>query len=232
MRRGRLPPGGHRSVEVRSGEQLGVPVYDEGTEADPVDIAKHGVDWAREKGRDVLIMDTAGRLHIDERLMDELVRIRAAVKPHNILLVLDAMTGQDAVNVAEQFQERVKFDGVILTKLDGDARGGAALSVRAVTGKPIKFASTGEKLDSLSTSIPTAWRRASSAWATCSPWSRKPSARSTRRRRGSWSNGCARQFTFEDFLEQMQQVRKMGSISGLLGMIPGMPREAEGDAGG
>ena len=127
------------------GEQLGVPVYDEGTGADPVDIAKHGVDWARTKGRDVLIIDTAGRLHIDEKLMDELVRIRHTVKPHNILLVLDAMTGQDAVNVALQFQERVQFDGVILTKMDGDARGGAALSVRAVTGKPIKFASSGRE---------------------------------------------------------------------------------------
>jgi len=129
------------------GAQLGVPVYDEGDKADPVDIAKHGVAWAQEKGRDVLIVDTAGRLHIDEKLMEELVRIRNTVKPHNVLLVLDAMTGQDAVNVALQFQERVQFDGVILTKMDGDARGGAALSVRAVTGKPVKFASAGEKLD-------------------------------------------------------------------------------------
>jgi len=126
-----------------------VPVYDEGTRR-PIRSTSPstGSSGARAKGRDVLIVDTAGRLHIDEKLMHELVRIRNTVKPHNILLVLDAMTGQDAVNVAQQFQEQVQFDGVILTKLDGDARGGAALSVRAVTGKPIKFASSGEKLDS------------------------------------------------------------------------------------
>jgi signal recognition particle subunit SRP54 len=112
-----------------------------------VDIAEWGVRQARQQGRDVVIIDTAGRLHVDVELMDELVRIRDATKPHNVLLVLDAMTGQDAVNVAQTFQERVQFDGLILTKLDGDARGGAALSVRAVTGVPIKFASVGEKLD-------------------------------------------------------------------------------------
>ncbi len=131
------------------GKSLQVPVYDRGTEADPVETAVWGIEQAKAQGRDVVIVDTAGRLHIDEQLMDELVRIKKATKPHNVLLVLDSMTGQDAVNVAEQFAEAVDYDGVILTKLDGDARGGAALAVRAVTGKPIKFVSVGEKLDQL-----------------------------------------------------------------------------------
>ncbi len=124
-------------------------MFDRGTDADPVETAVWGIEQAKAQGRDVVIVDTAGRLHIDENLMDELVRMKAAMKPHNVLLVLDSMTGQDAVNVAEQFAEAVDYDGVILTKLDGDARGGAALAVRAVTGKPIKFVSVGEKLDQL-----------------------------------------------------------------------------------
>src|SRR5205823_393660 len=132
---------------VKLGAQLAVDVYERGTDADPVEIAT----WARERaiseGKDVLIVDTSGRLHIDQELMAELANIKRAVKPHDVLLVVDAMTGQDAVNVAEHFVETVQFDGVVMTKLDGDARGGAALSVKAVTGKPILFASTGEKLD-------------------------------------------------------------------------------------
>jgi signal recognition particle subunit SRP54 len=206
------------------GQQLGVPVYDEGTKADPVDIAKHGVEWAREKGRDVLIVDTAGRLHIDERLMEELVRIRNTVKPHNILLVLDAMTGQDAVNVALQFQERVQFDGVILTKMDGDARGGAALSVRAVTGKPIKFASSGEKLDNFEYFHPD--RVASRILGMGDVLSLIEKAERTideKKARELEQKLRKSTFTFDDFLEQIQQVRKMGSISSLLGMIPGIP---------
>src|SRR5712691_2686639 len=129
------------------GRSLQVPVYERGVDADPVETAAWGVEQARAQGRDVVIVDTAGRLHIDEELMDELVRIKGAVKPHNVLLVVDAMTGQDAVNVAQRFAEVANFDGVVLTKLDGDARGGAALSVKAITGKPILYASTGEKLD-------------------------------------------------------------------------------------
>jgi signal recognition particle subunit SRP54 len=206
------------------GQQLGVPVYDEGTKADPVDIAKHGVEWAREKGRDVLIVDTAGRLHIDEKLMEELVRIRNTVKPHNILLVLDAMTGQDAVNVALQFQERVQFDGVILTKMDGDARGGAALSVRAVTGKPIKFASSGEKLDNFEYFHPD--RVASRILGMGDVLSLIEKAERTideKKARELEQKLRKSTFTFDDFLEQIQQVRKMGSISSLLGMIPGIP---------
>ncbi len=132
---------------VKVGAQAGATVYEQGTERDPVDIATWALERAREEGKDVLIVDTSGRLHVDEELMAELVRIRDAVKPHDVLLVVDAMTGQDAVNVAERFAEAVQFDGVVMSKLDGDARGGAALSVKAVTGKPILFASTGEKLE-------------------------------------------------------------------------------------
>uniref|UniRef100_UPI0035665787 signal recognition particle protein n=1 Tax=Paraconexibacter sp. TaxID=2949640 RepID=UPI0035665787 len=132
---------------VKVGGQVGATVYEQGTDANPVDIARWALDRAKQDGKDVLIVDTAGRLHVDADLMQELKDIRAAVKPHTILLVVDAMTGQDAVNVAEQFGEAVSFDGVVMSKLDGDARGGAALSVKAVTGKPILFASTGEKLD-------------------------------------------------------------------------------------
>src|ERR671924_922873 len=134
---------------VKLGAQVGADVYEQGTDRDPVDIARWALDRAKTAGKDALIVDTSGRLHIDQELMDELVRIRGAVKPHSILLVVDAMTGQDAVNVAEQFAAAVQFDGVVMTKLDGDARGGAALSVKAVTGKPILFASVGEKLDQL-----------------------------------------------------------------------------------
>src|SRR2546421_4565889 len=132
---------------VKVGAQAGATVYEKGTDADPVEIARWALDRAKEEGKDVLIVDTSGRLHVDAELMDELVRIRDAVKPTDVLLVVDAMTGQDAVNVAESFAEAVQFDGVVMSKLDGDARGGAALSVKAVTGKPILFASTGEKLD-------------------------------------------------------------------------------------
>jgi signal recognition particle subunit SRP54 len=206
------------------GEQLGVPVYDEGTKVDPVDIAKRGVDWARTKGRDVLIIDTAGRLHIDEKLMDEIARIRSTVKPHNILLVLDAMTGQDAVNVALQFQERVQFDGVILTKMDGDARGGAALSVRAVTGKPIKFASSGEKLDNFEYFHPD--RVASRILGMGDVLTLIEKAERTideKKARELEQKLRKSTFTFDDFLEQIQQVRRMGSLSSLIGMIPGIP---------
>src|ERR671918_982382 len=132
---------------IKVGAQAGATVYEQGTDRDPVDIARWALDEAKRDGKDVLIVDTSGRLHVDERLMQELKDIRKAVRPTSILLVVDAMTGQDAVNVAEQFAEAVQFDGVVMSKLDGDARGGAALSVKAVTGKPILFASTGEKLE-------------------------------------------------------------------------------------
>ncbi len=204
-------------------ERVGVPIYAPGADVDPVDIARDGVAFAREKG-DVAIIDTAGRLHIDDELMEELVRIRKVVKPHNILLVIDAMTGQDAVNAAEQFKQRVDIDGVVLTKLDGDARGGAALSVRAVTGKPIKFVSTGEKLDDFDTFHPD--RMASRILGmgdvltliekAQADISEQDAARLEERMRKA-------EFTFEDFLEQMKQVRKMGSLSSIIGLLPGVP---------
>lgn len=206
------------------GEQIGVPVYAEGAKADPVDIAKHGVEWARDKGRDVLIIDTAGRLHVDEKLMDELVRIRQAVKPHNVLLVLDAMTGQDAVNVALAFQGRVDFDGAVLTKMDGDARGGAALSVKAVTDKPIKFASSGEKLDNFEYFHPD--RMASRILGMGDVLSLIEKAERTideKKARELEQRLRKATFTFDDFVEQIQQVKRLGSISSLLGMIPGIP---------
>ncbi|HJW75214.1 MAG TPA: signal recognition particle protein [Thermoleophilia bacterium] len=203
--------------------RAGVPVYAPGADVDPVDIAKQGVEFAREKG-DVAIIDTAGRLHIDEKLMDELVRIRKEVKPHNILLVVDAMTGQDAVNAAEQFKERVDIDGVVLTKLDGDARGGAALSVRAVTGKPIKFASTGEKLGDLDYFHPE--HMASRILGMGDVLSLIERAQETidEKQAAQMEERLRKaEFTFEDFLVQMKQVRKMGSLSSIIGMLPGIP---------
>ena len=203
--------------------RIAVPVYAPGAHLDPVDIARDGVAFAREKG-DVAIIDTAGRLHVDDELMEELVRIRKEVKPHNILLVIDAMTGQDAVNAADQFKQRVDIDGVVLTKLDGDARGGAALSVRAVTGKPIKFVSTGEKLDDFDTFHPD--RMASRILGmgdvltliekAQSDITEQDAARLEERLRKA-------DFTFEDFLVQMKQVRKMGSLSSIIGLLPGVP---------
>jgi signal recognition particle subunit SRP54 len=212
---------------VTLAERVGVPVYAPGADVDPVDIARDGVAFAREKG-DVAIIDTAGRLHVDDELMEELVRIRKEVKPHNILLVIDAMTGQDAVNAAEQFKQRVDIDGVVLTKLDGDARGGAALSVRAVTGKPIKFASTGEKLDDFDSFHPD--RMASRILGmgdvltliekAQTDISEQEAARIEERLRRA-------DFTFEDFLDQLKQVRKMGSLSSIIGLLPGVPAVKE-----
>ena len=149
------------------GAQLDVPVFQMG-QTNPVDIAKAAIEHAKKHGNDIVFLDTAGRLHIDEELMDELKNIKAAVEPAEILLVVDAMTGQDAVNAANAFDEALGITGVMLSKLDGDARGGAALSIRAATGKPIKFIGTGEKLDMIEPSTPTAWPRAYSAWAICS----------------------------------------------------------------
>ena len=189
-----------------------VPVHAPGADVDPVEIARGGVAVAREKG-DVAIIDTAGRLHVDDELMGELVRIRDTIKPHNVLLVVDAMTGQAAVNAAEAFRERVDIDGVVLTKLDGDARGGAALSVRAVTGKPIKFVSTGEKLGDFEVFHPE--RMASRILGMGDVLSlieraeesldeQKAAEMEARLRRA--------EFTFDDFLENIKQVRKMGSL--------------------
>jgi signal recognition particle subunit SRP54 len=212
------------------GKSLQVPVYERGT-ADPVETAAWGVEQAKSQGRDVVIVDTAGRLHIDDQLMDELVRIKKAVKPHNVLLVLDSMSGQDAVTTAQAFSEAVDYDGLILTKLDGDARGGAALAVRAVTGKPIKFVSVGEKLDQLEEFHPD--RMASRILGMGDVMSL------IERAQDQFDEDEAREmeaklrkadFTLEDFLGQLRQVRKMTQgqgMAGLLGMIPGVGRQVK-----
>ncbi|HKF15460.1 MAG TPA: signal recognition particle protein [Gaiellaceae bacterium] len=208
------------------GRQIQVPVS---TASDPVNAVTEGIQRARDQGADVVILDTAGRLHVDEELMQELARVRDAAKPTNVLLVLDAMTGQEAVSVAEAFQERVAFDGVLMTKLDGDARGGAALSVKAVTGKPIKLASVGEKLDQLEYFHPdrmasrilgmgdvlTLIEKAEEAAA-----EEDSAALEARMRAG--------EFSFDDFLASYRMLRRMGPLQGVLKMIPGLGKELQG----
>ncbi len=212
------------------GKQISVPVYrtdfPDGATKDAVEATRAGIERAGADGLDTVIVDTAGRLQIDEELMAELGRVRDVAKPHNVLLVLDAMTGQEAVNVAQAFEERIAFDGVIMTKLDGDARGGAALSVKAVTGKPIKFASTGEKLDALEVFHPdrmasrilgmgdvlTLIERAESAAS-----EDEQAEMEARMRKG--------QFTFDDFLNAYKMLRRMGPLQGVLKMIPGLGKQ-------
>ena len=204
-------------------ERVGVPCYAPGADLDPVDIARDGVAYARAHG-DVAIIDTAGRLHVDEELMAELVNIRDAVKPHNVLLVVDSMTGQDAVNAADAFKGHVDLDGVVLTKLDGDARGGAALSVRAVTGKPIKFASTGEKLDDFDVFHPDRMASRILGMGDVLSLIEKAEESLDAKQAAEMEAKLRRaEFTFEDFLDQLKQVRKMGSLSSILGMLPGVP---------
>jgi signal recognition particle subunit SRP54 len=203
--------------------RVGVPCYAPGADVDPVDIARDGVEYARAHG-DVAIIDTAGRLHVDEELMAELVNIRDAVRPHNVLLVVDAMTGQDAVSAADAFKDRVDLDGVVLTKLDGDARGGAALSVRAVTGKPIKFASTGEKLDDFDVFHPDRMASRILGMGDVLSLIEKAEQSLDAKQAAEMEAKLRRaEFTFEDFLDQLKQVRKMGSLSSILGMLPGVP---------
>jgi signal recognition particle subunit SRP54 len=209
------------------GKQIGVPVYRGSGDAVAVSLA--GVEWARAQGHDVVIIDSAGRLHIDEGLMEELAALRSSVKPANVLLVLDAMTGQEAVNVAQAFLERVAFDGVVLTKLDGDARGGAALSVKAVTGKPIKLVSQGEKLEPLEWFHPD--RMASRILgmgdvltliekAEAAVEEDEQAAMEARLRKG--------ELTFDDFLASYRMLRKMGPLQGVLKMIPGLGKQLQG----
>ena len=203
--------------------RVGVPIYAPGADVDPVDIARDGVAYARQHG-DVAIIDTAGRLHVDEELMAELVNIRDAVKPHNVLLVVDSMTGQDAVNAADAFKGHVDLDGVVLTKLDGDARGGAALSVRAVTGKAIKFASTGEKLDDFDVFHPDRMASRILGMGDVLSLIEKAEESLDEKQAAEMEAKLRRaEFTFEDFLDQLKQVRKMGSLSSILGMLPGVP---------
>ena len=204
------------------GEQVHVPVFEKGTQ-DPVKTALEAIEYARYYQRDVLIIDTAGRLHIDLELMDELVRIRDAVKPQEILLVVDAMTGQDAVNVAQTFNDKLDIQGVILTKLDGDTRGGAALSVRAVTGKPIKFSGVGEKLTDIEPFHPD--RMASRILGMGDVMTLIEKAQEAfdgDEAEKLVKKGSRDQLTLEDFLSQMQQMKKMGGLQSMLSMLPGV----------
>ncbi|HEY8487816.1 MAG TPA: signal recognition particle protein [Thermaerobacter sp.] len=208
---------------VTLGQQIQVPVYAPGTDRDPVDIAREGVAEARRRGRDVVLIDTAGRLHIDDALMEELERIREAVAPREILLVVDAMTGQDAVNVAETFHRRLGIDGVVLTKLDGDARGGAALSVRAVTGRPIKFVGLGERVDQLEPFHPERMASRILGMGDVLSLIEKAQAAFDAQQAQRLERKLREQtFDLEDFLEQLRQVRKMGPLDQLLAMIPGL----------
>jgi signal recognition particle subunit SRP54 len=210
------------------GRQIQVPVFRTDTK-DAVEATRSGLARAPEDGHDTVVVDTAGRLQIDEELMDELVRVRDEAKPTNVLLVLDAMTGQEAVNVAEAFHERIAFDGVILTKLDGDARGGAALSVKAITGKPIKFASTGEKVDALEVFHPD--RMASRILGmgdVLTLIERAEAAVEADEQAEIEKRMAAGQFTFDDFLKAYKMLRRMGPLQGVLKMIPGM-KEQLGD---
>lgn len=215
-------PAAIKQLEVL-GEQLSIPVFAKGQDVSPVQIAEEAIAHAKSHMNDVVIIDTAGRLHINEQLMDELKSIKKTVQPHEVLLVVDAMTGQDAVNVAEAFNNDLGIDGTILTKLDGDARGGAALSIKAVTGCPIKFAGMGEKLDALEPFHPD--RMASRILGMGDVLSLIEKAQ------GAFDAKEAEElerkmrkddFTLDDFLTQMQQVRKIGSFEQILGMIPGM----------
>jgi signal recognition particle subunit SRP54 len=208
---------------VKVGAQAGAAVYEQGTERDPVEIAGWALERAREEGKDVLIVDTSGRLHVDEELMAELVRIRDAVKPDDVLLVVDAMTGQDAVNVAESFAEAVQFDGVVLSKLDGDARGGAALSVRAVTGKPILFASTGEKLAEFERFHPDRMAQRILGMGDVLSLIEKAESQFDQADALELERKLRRnEFGLDDFLSQLRMIRRMGPLTSLLGMIPGV----------
>ncbi|MCT4509811.1 MAG: signal recognition particle protein [Tepidibacter sp.] len=210
------------------GSQLEIPVFSMGDKENPVNIAKEGINHALSHNNDVVIIDTAGRLHIDELLMDELKNVKAEVKPHEILLVIDSMTGQDAVNVAENFNEALGIDGVVLTKLDGDTRGGAALSVRSVTRKPIKFIGMGEKLDDLEAFHPD--RMASRILGmgdVLSLIEKAEQAIDVKKAKELEAKIKNQEFDFEDFLTQMEQVKNLGPLNKIMEMIPGMSGSKE-----
>jgi signal recognition particle subunit SRP54 len=210
------------------GRQIQVPVFGE-ERKDPVAAARQGIDWAVGQGADVVIVDTAGRHQVDVDLMAELGRIVEAVRPLNVLLVLDAMTGQEAVNVAQAFQEQVAFDGIVLTKLDGDARGGAALSVRAVTGEPIKLASVGEKLDQLEWFYPDRMASRILGMGDVMTLIEKAEAAVEADEQEEMERRLrAGEFTFDDFLASYKMLRRMGPLKGVLSMIPGMGNQLKG----
>ncbi len=211
------------------GEQLGIPVFEMG-QGDPVDIAKAALAHARDHGFDTVLLDTAGRLHIDETLMDELRRIKSSVRPNEILLVVDAMTGQDAVNAASAFDEALGIDGVLLTKLDGDARGGAALSIRAATGKPIKFVGTGEKLDMIEVFHPDRMASRILGMGDMLSLIEKAEQSFDEKQAAKLEEKIRKnRFTLTDYLEQMQQLKNMGDLSQIAAMMPGqLGRQMQG----
>lgn len=207
------------------GEKAGVPVFEKGT-ADPVEIAREAIKLAKDQGYDYVLLDTAGRLHIDEALMDELKRVKAEIKPHEILLLIDAMTGQDAVNVASAFNEALGVDGLVLTKLDGDTRGGAALSARAVTGKPIKFIGTGEKLGDLDAFHPD--RMASRILGMGDVLSLIEKAETSLDEKKAMELEAKlrkNKFDLNDLLNQLREMKKMGNLKEMLAMLPGVGKQ-------
>jgi signal recognition particle subunit SRP54 len=208
------------------GKQLDIPVFQMGT-ANPVDIAKAAIVHAHQHGNDIVFLDTAGRLHIDETLMDELKNIKAAVNPTEILLVIDAMTGQDAVNAATAFNDALGIDGIMLTKLDGDARGGAALSVKAITGKPVKFAGTGEKLDQIEVFHPDRMASRILGMGDMLTLIEKAEQNFDEKKAAEMASKLSgNKFTLTDYYEQLGQIKSMGSLSEIAGMIPGMDAKA------
>ncbi len=211
------------------GSQLELPVFEQG-QGDPVEIAQNAIRHARDYGSDMVFLDTAGRLHVDETLMDELKRMKAAVHPNEILLVVDAMTGQDAVNAASAFDEALGIDGVILTKLDGDARGGAALSIRAATGKPIKFVGTGEKLDMIEPFHPDRMASRILGMGDMLSFIEKAEAAFDQKQAVKLEEKLRKnRFTLQDYYDQLQQLRSMGDLSQLAGMMPGqLGRQLQG----
>ena len=213
------------------GESVGVPVFSMGTKIAPDAIAKAGIEHAKKNGFDMVLIDTAGRLHIDEELMDELVRIKESTSPSEILLVVDAMLGQDAVNVSKSFNDRLDITGVVLTKMDGDTRGGAALSVKYVTGKPIKFIGTGEKLDALELFHPDRMASRILGMGDVLSLIEKAEAAFDEKNAKELERKMREQtFTLEDFLSQMHQLKKMGSLNQLVGMLPGVSASSLKDA--
>ena len=205
------------------GEQIGVPVYTEEGSKEPVKIAKNGVAHAKEYGYDVVLIDTAGRLAVDQEMMDEIGNIKDAVNPHEILFVVDAMTGQDAVNTAKAFNDKLNFDGVILTKMDGDTRRGAALTIKAVVDKPIKFIGTGEKMEALSVFHPDRMAERILGMGDIRSFVEKAQDQFDQEEAAKLQKKLAKnQFDFNDFMAQIQQIKKMGNVKDLMSMIPGM----------
>ena len=208
-----------------NGERQGVPVFAMGSHQDPVDIAKAAVEHAQKNGFNVVILDMAGRLHIDEDMMEELARIKEALDVHQTLLIVDAMTGQDAVNVAESFEKKIGIDGVILTKLDGDTRGGAALSIKAVTGKPILYIGMGEKLSDLEQFYPDRMASRILGMGDILSLIEKAELEVDQEKAKELTQKLKKaEFDFNDFLDQMNQIKKMGGMASIMSMMPGMPQ--------